>query len=165
MHNHPPEPFRIKMVEPIRLPSREERLKAMKDAGYNIFSIPAEKVYIDMLTDSGTGAMSQNQWSAMMMGDESYAGARSYFTLKEVVQDITGFEYFVPTHQGRAAENILAALLVKPGSYIPSNMHFDRVGRQKTFWRHSWSNLALISLQICILILLMQISGPEGVRQ
>jgi len=125
MHNHPPEPFRIKMVEPIRLPSREERLKAMKDAGYNIFSIPAEKVYIDMLTDSGTGAMSQNQWSAMMMGDESYAGARSYFTLKEVVQDITGFEYFVPTHQGRAAENILAALLVKPGSYIPSNMHFD----------------------------------------
>jgi tryptophanase len=125
MPKHPAEPFRIKMVEPIRLPNRQEREAAMKQAGYNLFSLPAKDVYIDLLTDSGTGAMSQSQWAAIMEGDESYAGARSYYRLKEVIQKIFGFEFFVPTHQGRAAENILAALLVKPGQYIPSNMHFD----------------------------------------
>lgn len=122
---HPAEPFRIKMVEPIRLPTREEREKAMVRAGYNLFSVPAADVYIDLLTDSGTGAMSQSQWAAMMEGDESYAGARSFFRLKETIQDIFGFEFFVPTHQGRAAENILSAILVGPDCYIPSNMHFD----------------------------------------
>ncbi|RJQ43437.1 MAG: tryptophanase [Anaerolineaceae bacterium] len=125
MLQHPPEPFKIKMVEPIHLIPPEQREKAMQDAGYNLFSLKAEDVYIDLLTDSGTGAMSQFQWAAIMEGDESYAGARSYFHLKQTMQDIFGFEYFVPTHQGRAAENILSAILVKPGAIIPSNMHFD----------------------------------------
>jgi tryptophanase len=125
MPNHPAEPFRIKMVEPIKLPSQEERKQAMIEAGYNLFSIPAKDVYIDLLTDSGTGAMSQAQWASIMEGDESYAGARSFYRLKEVIQSIFGFEFFVPTHQGRAAENILSAIMVKKDSFIPSNMHFD----------------------------------------
>jgi tryptophanase len=125
MPNYPIEPFRIKMVEPIQLISPEERQTAIKIAGYNLFALKAEEVYIDLLTDSGTGAMSQNQWAAMMLGDESYAGAKSYYRLAEVMQDIFGFEHFVPTHQGRAAENILTSILVKPGMYVPSNMHFD----------------------------------------
>jgi len=125
MPDYIPEPFRIKMIEPIRLIDRTERETALQHAGYNVFSIKAEDVFIDLLTDSGTGAMSQDQWAAMMRGDESYAGARSYYRLVEAVQQVFGFRYFVPTHQGRAAENILSALLVKEGSVIPSNMHFD----------------------------------------
>lgn len=125
MSQYPVEPFRIKMVEPIRLIAPPEREEAMRRAGYNLFNLRAEEVFIDLLTDSGTGTMSQDQWAAIMTGDESYAGARSYFHLADVMKKIFGFEHFVPTHQGRAAENILTNLLVKPGMYIPSNMHFD----------------------------------------
>lgn len=122
---HPPEPFRIKMVEPIRLIGPAERKEAMQKAGYNLFSLRAEDVFIDLLTDSGTGAMSQAQWAALMAGDESYAGARSYYRLADVMHKIFGFEHFVPTHQGRAAENILTAVMVRQGDSVPSNMHFD----------------------------------------
>ena len=125
MVNHPPEPFRIKMVEPIHLISKDKRMQALEAAGYNLFSLKAEEVYIDLLTDSGTGAMSHSQWAGLMEGDESYAGARSFFNLQDVITKIFGFEFFVPTHQGRAAENILSAILIKNRQYVPSNMHFD----------------------------------------
>ncbi|MBP3550289.1 MAG: tryptophanase [Alistipes sp.] len=119
------ESWRIKMVEPIKKSTREEREQWMKEANYNLFQLRSEQVYIDCLTDSGTGAMSDRQWAAVMMGDESYAGSSSFFHLKETINKITGFEYVIPTHQGRAAENVLFSHLVKAGSIVPGNSHFD----------------------------------------
>lgn len=119
------ESWRIKMVEPIRKSTREEREQWIKDAHYNLFQLPAEHVYIDCLTDSGTGAMSDRQWSAMMIGDESYAGAKSFFRMKGMIEKITGFKYVIPTHQGRAAENVLFSALVKADDIVPGNSHFD----------------------------------------
>ena len=106
------EPFKIKMVEPLYRSTRDERELWIREASFNLFNLQSEKVYIDLLTDSGTGAMSDRQWSAMMLGDESYAGASSYYKLKEAIRDITGFGFFLPTHQGRAAENVLFSVLV-----------------------------------------------------
>ena len=119
------ESWRIKMVEPIKKSTREEREQWMKEANYNLFQLRSEQVYIDCLTDSGTGAMSDRQWAAVMMGDESYAGSTSFVHLKETINKITGFEYVIPTHQGRAAENVLFSHLVKAGSVVPGNSHFD----------------------------------------
>ncbi len=119
------ESWRIKMVEPIRPSSRQEREQWIRDCHYNVFQLPAWQVYIDLLTDSGTGAMSDRQWSAMMMGDESYAGARSFFKMKDTITRLTGFGYVIPTHQGRAAENVLFSALVKEGDVVPGNSHFD----------------------------------------
>ena len=119
------ESYKIKTVETIRRTTRKERIKKIKEARYNLFNLRSEDVFIDLLTDSGTGAMSNKQWSAMMLGDESYAGASSYYKLKEAIREITGFEYFLPTHQGRAAENVLFSTMIKAGDVIPGNSHFD----------------------------------------
>ena len=119
------ESWKIKMVEPIRKSTRAEREQWIKEANYNVFQLKADQVYIDGLTDSGTGAMSDRQWAALMMGDESYAGARSFYELKDTITRITGFEYVIPTHQGRAAENVLFSALVKEGDVVPGNSHFD----------------------------------------
>jgi tryptophanase len=128
MPSYPIEPFRIKVIEHIRQTSREERERLLAEAGYNVFKLPSEAIYIDLMTDSGTSAMSDQQWGGIMQGDEAYAGARNYFHLADAVADIFGFAHFVPTHQGRAAENILCSLLVKPGDEIPNNNHFDTTG-------------------------------------
>lgn len=119
------ESWKIKMVEPIRKSTREEREQWIREAHYNVFQLKSEQVYIDLITDSGTGAMSDRQWAGMMIGDESYAGANSFFKLKDTITRLTGFEYIIPTHQGRAAENVLFSYLVHEGDIVPGNSHFD----------------------------------------
>ena len=119
------EPFRIKVVEPIRFTSRAQREAALARAGYNVFLLPADEVMIDLLTDSGTGAMSAAQWGALMQGDESYAGSRSFFRFRDVVRDLTGYKHIIPTHQGRAAERILFHSALQPGDLVLNNIHFD----------------------------------------
>lgn len=119
------ESYKIKMVETLRKSTRRERENWIRKARYNLFNLKSEQIFVDLLTDSGTGAMSDRQWSALMLGDESYAGASSYYKLKEAVREITGFEYFLPTHQGRAAENVLFSVLLGKGDLVPGNAHFD----------------------------------------
>jgi len=119
------EPFRVKSVESIKFTHRAEREAALREAGYNVFRLHAEDVLIDLLTDSGTGAMSAAQWGALIQGDESYAGSRSFYRFRDVVQDLTGYEHVIPTHQGRAAERILFHTILQPGQIVPNNNHFD----------------------------------------
>ncbi|HET7433383.1 MAG TPA: beta-eliminating lyase-related protein, partial [Thermoanaerobaculia bacterium] len=118
------EPWKIKTVEPLTMKSRAERERAIADAGYNTFLLKSEDVYIDLLTDSGTNAMSDRQWAAMMLADESYAGARSFYNMERAVQEIYGFQFMVPTHQGRGAEHLISRILIRPGHVIPGNMYF-----------------------------------------
>ena len=120
-----PEPWRVKAVEPIRLVPRDERERRLKEAGYNLFNVPSEAIFIDLLTDSGTSAMSDRQWAGMMTGDESYAGARSFFRFERTVREIFGFPHVIPTHQGRMGENLLFSTILKPGEIVTNNTHFD----------------------------------------
>lgn len=124
MIHGPQEPFKIKVVEPLKIPDQQRRSQAIREAGYNTFLLKSDDVYIDLLTDSGTSAMSDNQWAGMMIGDESYAGSKNFYSFEKAIQDTLGYKYIVPTHQGRGAEHMVAKILVKEGQIVPRNMYF-----------------------------------------
>jgi len=145
----PVEPYRIKVVEAIALPSREERERALERAGYNLFNILSEEVYIDLLTDSGTSAMSDRQWAGMMVGDEAYAGSRNFLHFEATVREITGYPHIVPTHQGRAAEHLLLAQLAHAGEIVPNNMHFDTTRAHVLRTGAKPVNLAIVEANDC----------------
>ena len=136
-------PYKIKMVEPIKLIARDERERAMKEAHYNTFLLKSEDVYIDLLTDSGTSAMSDNQWAGIMLGDEAYAGSKNFSNLEETIQDVYGFPYIVPTHQGRAAEHIQSQLMIKAGDVIPNNLYFTTRRAHQEIAHGIWEDVSI----------------------
>ncbi len=139
----PSEPFRIKVVEKVKKTSREERDRLIREAGYNVFNLPSESIYVDLLTDSGTSAMSDRQWAGMMMGDEAYAGSRNFYHFEEVVQRIFGYKHIIPTHQGRVAENLLFSVVLNEGDVVPNNIHFDTTRANVEFHNAKALNLVI----------------------
>jgi tyrosine phenol-lyase len=138
-----PLPYKIKVVEPIKMTTREQREQAIKDAGYNTFLLKSKDVYIDLLTDSGTSAMSDNQWAGMMLGDEAYAGSKNFYNFEHAIQDVYGYKYVVPTHQGRGAEHIMSKILIKDGDYIPNNMYFTTRRAHQELAGATWISVSI----------------------
>ena len=138
-----PLPYKIKVVEPIKMTTREQREQAIKDAGYNTFLLKSKDVYIDLLTDSGTSAMSDNQWAGMMLGDEAYAGSKNFYNFEHAIQDVYGYKHVVPTHQGRGAEHIMSIILIKDGDYVPNNMYFTTRRVHQEMAGATWVNVSI----------------------
>ena len=138
-----PPPYKIKAIEPIKTISKKEREKAIKKAGFNTFLLPSERVYIDLLTDSGTSAMSDNQWAGIMLGDEAYAGSKNFYNLEQAVKDVYGYKYVIPVHQGRGGEHIISKLLIKKGDYIPSNMYFTTSRQHAELMGGIWVDVSI----------------------
>src|SRR6266704_1387865 len=138
------EPWKVKVVEPLKLTTREQRERAIAEAGYNTFLLRSEDVYIDLLTDSGTSAMSDWQWAGIMLGDEAYAGSKNFYHLEEAVREHYGYAFIVPTHQGRGAENILSRMLIRPGDYVPGSMYFTTTRLHQELARYETRKVAEI---------------------